>query len=103
MNNLELRNNLPQQRYEALLGNQVVAFAEYRPITGALMFTHTEVNENVEGQGIGSQLVRFALQDTQQQNLMAIPMCPFVAAFIQRNLEEFIGLVHPMHRRIFGL
>jgi uncharacterized protein len=103
MEHLHFTKNLEQNRYEAHQEGQLVAYAEYRSITGATMFTHTEVNEGLEGKGVGSKLIRFALEDTRAQGLMAIPMCPFVVAFIQRNHDEFINLVHPQQRRIFGL
>jgi predicted GNAT family acetyltransferase len=100
---LTLHNNLERQRYEAKEGTEVVAFAEYRPVANAVMFTHTEVDEKREGQGIGSRLIRFALEEVRAKGQSAIPMCPFVAAFIQRHLDEYLELVHPAHRRIFGL
>ena len=103
MDNLVITNNPEKHRYEATLEGEIVAYAEYRTITGAVMFTHTEVNEGLEGKGVGSKLIRYALEDTRAQGLMAIPMCPFVVAFIQRNHDEFINLVHPQQRRIFGL
>lgn len=100
---LILRNNLETKRFEALLDNRVVAYSEYNNLSGARMFTHTEVDESLEGKGVGSRLVKFALDDTRAQNLLVIPMCPFVTAYIQRQLEQYLELIHPMHRRIFGL
>lgn len=100
---LELSNNPARSRYEARLEGKVVGFAQYRPLTGAIMFTHTEVDEAMEGRGVGSRLLRYALDDVRSRGLFAIPMCPFVKAFIQRHLEEYIELVNPPHRRIFGL
>ncbi len=100
---LTLHNNLERQRYEAREGPEVVAFAEYRPVANALMLTHTDVYEKHEGQGIGSLLIHFALDDVRARGQSAIPMCPFVAAFIQRHLEDSLELMHPAHRRIFGL
>ncbi|MCX7783189.1 MAG: N-acetyltransferase [Meiothermus sp.] len=98
-----LRNNLESRRYEARKGSEVVAFAEYSLVANAVMFTHTEVDEKLEGQGIGSRLIRFALEDVRAKGQSTIPMCPFVAAFIQRHLDDYLELVHPAHRRIFGL
>lgn len=103
MENLIIEKNGEKLRYEAKLEGNLVAYAEYRTITGAVMFTHTEVNEGLEGKGVGSGLIRHALEDVRSQGLMAIPMCPFVVAFIQRTYDEFIDLVHPQQRRIFGL
>lgn len=103
MTNLNLLNNTLAERYEARLGDKVVAFAEYRRVTGAIMFTHTQVDPNLEGRGVASQLIRFALDEVRSQNLLVIPMCPFVVAFIQRHSAEYLSLVNPQHRGIFGL
>lgn len=103
MDDLELENDTADHRYRAKQGGKVVAFAEYRPVTGAIMFTHTEVSEEMEGQGVASKLIRYALDDVRRQNLLVIPMCPFVSAFIGRHHEEYIDLVNPQHRRMFGL
>jgi hypothetical protein len=96
------KDNPNQQRYEAIIGNNVVAFAEYRPVGQNLMLTYTEVNPDLEGKGMGSGLIRFALEDIRSKKLSAIPMCPFVKTFIKRH-QEFLDVVHPQHRHIFGL
>lgn len=100
---LTISDHPQAQRYEAKLGGQVVAFAEYRSVAGAIMFTHTEVSQDLEGQGVGSKLVRWALEDVKARGLLAVPLCPFVSAFIQRHLGEYLELVHPAHRKVFGL
>jgi uncharacterized protein len=100
--NITIENNADKQQYEAKLDGKVVAFAEYRPIGQSIMFTHTEVNEDLEGKGVGSELIRYALEDTKAKGMTAIPMCPFVKIFIQRH-KDFIDVVHPSHRKVFGM
>jgi uncharacterized protein len=99
---ITIDNNTDKQQYEAKLNGKVVAFAEYRPIGQSVMFTHTEVNEDLEGKGVAGQLIRFALEDTKAKGMTAIPMCPFVKIFIQRH-KDFIDVVHPSHRSVFGM
>ena len=48
---------------------------------------HTEIDPSVGGRGLGSALVRFALDDARARGLTVIPRCPFVAAFIVRHPE----------------
>lgn len=98
----QVTNNEQQRRYELRLGGKVVGLAEYRPAGDALMFTHTEVEEGHEGQGLGSTLVRAALDDARAQGRQVVPMCPFVAAFI-RDHREYVDLVQPGQRGVFGL
>ncbi|WP_027481667.1 GNAT family N-acetyltransferase [Deinococcus pimensis] len=98
---VKVTDNRDEQRYEASLP-EGLAYAEYRPVGNALLFSHTEVPEELEGRGVGSTLVRFALDDARSRGLMVIPMCPFVAAFMRRH-HEYADLVHPQQRGLFQL
>ena len=97
----DVRNNREAGRYE-LSTPQSLAFAEYRPAGQAVMFTHTEVPEALEGQGIGSRLVKAALDDARTQGMQVIPMCPFVASYIREH-REYLELVDPAQRGAVGL
>lgn len=97
----EVHDNQEAGRYE-LSTPQGLAFAEYRPAGQAVMFTHTEVPEALEGQGVGSELVKAALDDVKAQGKKVIPMCPFVAAYIGRH-REYLDLVDPAQRGAVGL
>ncbi len=95
-----VHDNPAQQRYE-LNTPEGVAFAEYRPAGNAVMFTHTEVPQELEGQGIGSALVRSALDDVRAKGQMVIPMCPFVARYIAEH-QEYLDLVETAQREALG-
>ena len=41
----------------------------------------------IEGHGVGSKLVRGALDAARDQGLRVVPQCPFVAAYIKRHPE----------------
>lgn len=99
MDSLELNLNPAAQRYEAKLEGSVVAFIEYRDDSSARSLTHTKVNDNLEGQGIGSQLVKFALEEIKSSGSSLVPMCQFVAAYVQRH-REYAELVAPAHRAL---
>jgi hypothetical protein len=99
---LTIEDNQAAGQYEAKLDGKVVAFADYRPIGQSIMFTHTEVDEKLEGKGVGGKLIQFALDDTKAKHMTAIPMCPFVKLYIQRH-KEYIDVVHPAHRHVFGM
>jgi predicted GNAT family acetyltransferase len=49
------------------------------------VFTHTEVQPEAEGKGVASELIRRALDDVRRRGLSAVPLCPFVRAFIARH------------------
>jgi uncharacterized protein len=102
MDSLELTLNAAAQRYEARLEGHVVAFIEYRDAANARSLTHTKVNEDLEGQGIGGQLVKFALEGMKSSGSSLVPICPFVATYVQRH-REYAELVAPAHRTQYGL
>ena len=83
----EVRNNQAEGQYELEIDGQL-AIAAYERRDGALVFTHTQVPEALEGEGVGSRLISAALQDARDQGLKVIPLCEFVAAYIERHPEE---------------
>ena len=74
-------------RYELRLGGKLVGLAAYRRREGRIAFTHTEVDESCEGRGFGARLARFALEDARRQGLEVVPLCPFIAHYIERHPE----------------
>jgi uncharacterized protein len=86
--NVTVQNNPDKSRYEALVESGVVAgFAAYEKHGGSLVFTHTEVDDAFEGQGIGSSLARGALDDARDSGLPVRPLCPFIKEYIERHPE----------------
>jgi uncharacterized protein len=89
---LQVVDNPDANRYEAIVGDRVVGFSEYRPATGRRIFTHTEVDPEFEGRGVGSRLAKGALDDVRARGLMASVHCPFISAYIERH-HEFDDIV----------
>ena len=83
----DVRNNEAEGRYELAIQGEC-AIAAYDRRDGALVFTHTQVPEAVEGQGVASRLIAAALQDARERGLKVIPLCEFVAAYMDRHPEE---------------
>lgn len=86
-------HNEAQSRYELRLDGRLVGQAQYRREGGRIVFTHTEVDRSLEGQGLGSRLAGLALDDVKMRGLQAVPQCSFIARFIQRNEKEYGALV----------
>jgi uncharacterized protein len=84
---MQVRNNEAEHRYEIEVDGQL-AIAEYRLRPGRVSFTHTEVPDALEGRGIGSRLVKAALDDARAQGLKVVPICPFVKHYIDSHPEE---------------
>ena len=95
-------DNAARRRYEIHRDGELAGFAQYRAQPGQIAFTHTEVDDRFEGQGLGGELVAFALGDARERGLAVLPFCPFVRAYIQRH-PEYLGLVPEERRAGFDL
>ena len=81
-----VRNNDAQNQFEIEVDGQL-AVSQYRRRNGTIVFTHTEVPPQLEGQGIGNQLAKAALDYARSEQLRIVPRCRFIAAFIARHPE----------------
>ena len=79
-------DNADQSRFELAVDGQT-AVLQYTEREGALYLTHTEVPPELEGQGIGSRIVKHALEQAKSRGVKAAPWCPFVRAYIDRHPE----------------
>ena len=79
-------------RYEARAADRVLGLAAYRRHGDRVVFTHTEVDPDAGGSGVGSTLVRGALDDVRAHGLRVVPRCSFVRAWIERH-PDYADLV----------
>jgi len=82
----EVRNNIAESRFELDAGGRV-AFVVYRMEPGAMILVHAEVPPEASGRGIGSRLVRGALEQVRALELKVVPQCPFVSAYMGKHPE----------------
>jgi uncharacterized protein len=87
----EIVNNTRAHRFELVVDGHT-ATTWYRLSPGIITFTHTEVPKEMEGRGIGSRLVRAALDHARADGLKVVPRCPFTAAWIERH-PDYADLV----------
>ncbi|MCP9237051.1 GNAT family N-acetyltransferase [Lewinella sp. JB7] len=80
-------HNQEKNRFEVINGSQVSKLLYQMKGEDQIELVHTEVPEDLAGQGIGSDLVTTALQYARDHKLQAIPSCPFVASYVQRHPE----------------
>jgi uncharacterized protein len=86
-------DNPDELRYEAWLGDDLAGFILYTLDGDVITLVHTDVEPRHEHEGIGSQLVRETLDDIRSRGLKMRPVCPFVAAFLDRH-DEYADLVY---------
>ncbi|WP_433217707.1 GNAT family N-acetyltransferase [Dactylosporangium sp. CS-047395] len=83
----EVSDNAGEHRYEIRVDGEKAGFAYYRLDGDTVTFTHTEVEPQYEGQGVGSKLANGALTLAKDAGLNIIAQCPFIAAYIKRHPE----------------
>ena len=81
-----VRNNIAENRFELDAGGHT-ALAFYRMEPGVITFMHTEVPSALSGRGVGSRLVRGALEQVRTLGLKVVPKCPFVSAYMGKHPE----------------
>jgi predicted GNAT family acetyltransferase len=93
-----------RSRFEIHVDGRLAGFAQYR-LKGAdlLVFTHTEIDDAYGGRGLGSVLVRAALDSARSRGLPVRPDCPFVRAYIARHPDDYLDLVPVELRPRLGL
>jgi predicted GNAT family acetyltransferase len=86
MSKSEVRHNEERGWYE-LEVEGATAITAYRREGDILLFTHTEVPEEMEGQGIGGKLLAGALAEVREKGLTIKPLCSFVRHYVETHPE----------------
>jgi uncharacterized protein len=89
---LTVRDNPEANRYEITDGDRVLGQADYERRGDTVVFTHTEVDQDSGQSGLGSTLVRGALDDVRSNGRTVVPKCSFVRGWIEKH-SEYADLV----------
>ncbi len=89
---MNVRDNADELRYEIDEDGEGRGFIQYRRDDDAITLVHTDVDPKWEGHGVGSALVKGALDDIRARGVKVRPLCPFVAVYIRRHpdYEEIV-------------
>jgi predicted GNAT family acetyltransferase len=74
-------NNRAQHRYELAVDGHIAA-THYELAGDVITIVHTEMPPELGGKGIGSKLIKGALDQVRADGLKVIAQCPFVKAYI---------------------
>ena len=78
-------------RFEITLDGHT-AYLTFRRNGHVLVLIHTEVPSSLEGRGVGSTVVRGALDYARDNGLTVVPECEFARSFIERHPDETAGI-----------
>jgi predicted GNAT family acetyltransferase len=84
---IEVTNDAEASRYELRLDGRLVGIADYRTTGTTVVFSHTEIDPPLRGRGLGAELVRAALDDVRAAGLTVVPLCWYVAQYIDEHPE----------------
>jgi predicted GNAT family acetyltransferase len=79
-----VNNNTTKHRFELEVEGHLAA-AYYERSGNIITFEHTEVPAELGGKGVGSKLVKGALDQVRAEGLQVVAQCPFVKAWIGKN------------------
>ena len=97
-----VNDNHALHRYEITADGELAGFTVYELQPEVIAFMHTEIGEEWGGRGLGSILVRCALDDVRSRGLDVLPYCPFVRSWLERH-DDYLDLVPEAKRPEFGL
>ena len=69
-------------------GNRVAEIVYSKGAEGLLIIEHTEVNEELQGQNLGFELVHKTVEYARGHGLKISPVCPFAKAVFDKR-EDF--------------
>ncbi|MBW8870941.1 MAG: N-acetyltransferase [Leifsonia sp.] len=82
-----IQHDTAGSRYVLLRDGREIGETVYETASdGTMNFVHTEVDETVQEHGLGSKLVRAALDDVRGMSSVRVSAsCPFVSAFLRAH------------------
>ncbi|MBR9847055.1 MAG: N-acetyltransferase [Algicola sp.] len=86
--NIEHESNSNKGRfYYEVDGVQKANMTYSKAGSDKLIIDHTEVDESLQGEGIGYKLVEASVNYAREQHIKIVPLCPFAAAVFKKKSE----------------
>ena len=81
---LEIVHNETAKRFETSIDGHM-GYISYKEHDDKLVYDHTIVPQELGGRGVGSALVKQALNYARENNKKVVPQCSFVASYIDKH------------------
>jgi uncharacterized protein len=86
MSDIEIVHVPENSRYEIRLDGETVGYTEAKERDdGVVLFSHTEVDDGHEGEGLASKLVAGALDDVRAKGRRIEVTCEYILGFIVKH------------------
>lgn len=86
--NISVNRNDASDRYNMSVDGEEAGFAKFEESDTHIAFTHTEVFDAFQGKGVASHLAAEALADAVSRGRIIIPLCPYMARYLERHDVE---------------
>jgi len=86
LSQIEVVDNKIFSQYEMNISGHL-AKIEYSIKSGKIFLIHTDVPEELAGQGVASHLAREVFKIIEEQGIKIVPMCKFIKTFIRKHPE----------------
>ena len=83
---LDIVHDEQAKRFETSI-NGHTGYISYQERDGKLVYDHTIVPQELGGRGVGSGLVKHALDCAREQDKKVVPQCSFVVSYISKHPE----------------
>jgi len=84
MDNYTFRINEDKQRFE-LEVDGIISVIDYTPAKNSWHLPHTFVPKELSGRGIATKLATLSFDYMMENNINALPICPFLVSFVKKN------------------
>ena len=84
-----IRHDKDDRTFYASLDGYESELAYSQPTRDLIDFSHTFVDENLRGQGVGEALAQAGLAYARDQHLRVLTSCEFMAAYVKRHHTEY--------------
>ena len=86
MTHSDITHNAGAQRFETTVDGHT-GYISYQQRGDSLVYDHTIVPPELGGRGIGSILVKHALDYARENDKKVVPECSFVSSYINKHPE----------------
>lgn len=83
---IDITHNQAANRFETTIEGHT-GFISYQDQDDRIVYDHTIVPSELGGKGVGSALVKHALDYARNEGKKVVPTCSFVASYINKHAE----------------